>query len=134
MAGYSGTPLTKKLGVREGFRVALKNVPDHFEKTLTPAPRDVALVRHARGRFDMVILFSRRHEELPAEFGRWTGRIRPAGMIWVAWPKKSSKVGTDLAFDSVQRAGLDAGLVDTKVCAIDETWSALRFVRRLKDR
>ena len=134
MAGYSGTPLIKKLGLKENARIAFRGTPASFSRTLGRLPAGATVVAHGRGRFDLVVLFSRRRDQLKPEFARWAARLNPAGMLWVAWPKKAAKLETDLAFDSVQRIGLQAGLVDNKICAIDETWSGLRFVRRLKDR
>jgi hypothetical protein len=136
MAGYSGTPLFKKLGIKEGFRVALVNAPDGFESASWELPeRSVVVVLPRAGRsLDLVLFFARREAELKAGFGTLASLLVPAGMLWVAWPKRSSGVATDLSFGIVQRTGLEAGLVDTKVCAVDEVWSGLRFVYRVKDR
>ena len=124
---YSATPLPKKLGIKEGSRVALKRAPDGFADELGAEPR-------LRGEFDVAVLFATRQGELRRAFTPLARRLAPAGGLWVAWPKKSSGVATDLTFDSVQRTGLDAGLVDNKSCAIDDTWQAIRFVIRLRDR
>jgi hypothetical protein len=124
---YSATPLPKKLGIDEGSRVALRNAPDGFAD-------QVGVVPKARGQVDVAVLFVTRQGELTRAFGTLARRLAPAGGLWVAWPKKASGVETDLTFDSVQRTGLDAGLVDNKSCAIDDTWQALRFVIRLRDR
>jgi hypothetical protein len=134
MAGYSGTPLAKKLGIREGHRVALVGAPEGFEAKLAPLPEGVRLSRRAQGRLDVVLFFSRSEADLVDRFFRLKERLEPVGGLWIAWPKKASGVATDLSFDAVQRVGLAAGLVDNKVCAVDETWSGLRFVYRLKDR
>lgn len=133
-AGYSGTPLAKKLGVKENARVALLNAPPEFRDTLAPLPPGVTFARGAERPVDLAVLFVRAEAELRSAFAPAAARLTPSGMLWVAWPKKAAKVPTDLAEGVVQRIGLDSGLVDTKVCAIDETWSGLRFVRRLKDR
>ena len=124
---YSATPLPKKLGIKEGSRVALTKAPDGFADELGVKPR-------LRGEFDVAVLFATHQGELTRAFTPLVRRLAPAGGLWVAWPKKSSGVATDLTFDSVQRTGLDAGLVDNKSCAIDDTWQALRFVIRLSDR
>ena len=124
---YSATPLPKKLGIKEGSRVALKKAPDGFADGLGVRPR-------LRGEFDVAVLFVTRQGELTRAFTPLARRLAPAGGLWVAWPKKSSGVATDLTFDSVQRTGLDAGLVDNKSCSIDDTWQAIRFVIRLRDR
>jgi len=133
-AGYSGTPLPKKLGIREGSRVAVVSAPDGFTRVLAPLPPGVELRTGARGRCDVVVFFVTRRAELARRFPGFVRALEPDGGLWVAWPKKTSGVATDLVFDAVQSVGLDAGLVDNKVCAIDTTWSGLRFVRRVADR
>jgi hypothetical protein len=132
--GYSGTPLPRKLGIREGARVAVVSAPDGFTRVLVPLPTGVQLRSGARGRCDVVLFFVTRRAELVRRFPSFVRSLELDGGLWVAWPKRTSGVATDLAFDAVQSVGLDAGLVDNKVCAIDGTWSGLRFVRRLSDR
>lgn len=134
MPGYSGTPLAKKLGIQKGHRVALVGAPKGFESTLEPLPPGVRLSRRAQGNLDVILFFTRSQAELVDRFGKLAARLVPDGGLWIAWPKKTSGVATDLSFDPVQKVGLAAGLVDNKVCAVDETWSGLRFVYRLKDR
>jgi hypothetical protein len=134
MSGYSGTPLPKKLGLKPGHRVAVRGGPASFPAALGELPEGARIVAGGRGELDLVLLFVTGAAELDREFTRWAGRLTPAGMLWVAWPKKSAKVPTDLVFAVVQGIGLRAGLVDVKICAIDDTWSGLKFVRRLKDR
>ena len=124
---YSDTPLPKKLGIKEGSRVALQKAPDGFAELLGVKPK-------LRGEFDVAVLFATRQGELTRAFTPLARRLAPAGGLWAAWPKKASGVETDLTFDAVQRTGLDAGLVDNKSCAIDDTWQAVRFVIRLSDR
>ncbi len=134
MAGYSGTPLPKKLGVKPGHRVVLLDAPAAF--ALGGLPDDVTLATSLRGAapIDVAVLFVATNAALARRFAPVQRRLATAGGLWVAWPKKRSGVATELS-DSVVRAhGLDAGLVDNKVCAIDETWSGLRFVKRLRDR
>ena len=135
-AGYSGTPLAKKLGIKPGQRVLIAGGPQGFEKTLGELPERVQLVTSLRGSkpFDVVLFFTKRESELARRFVALAERLQPAGGLWVAWPKKSSGVTTDLSDAVVRKTGLDSGLVDNKVCAVDETWSALRFVIRLRDR
>jgi len=133
MAGYSDTPLIKKLGIKSGFSVVIVNAPAHFLRELN-LPADVAVNTSARKPFDCALLFVKTEEELLKQFGKLTRSLKPAGMLWLAWPKKSSGVETDLSFSNVQPIGLESGLVDTKICAIDETWSGLKFVFRLRDR
>jgi len=133
-AGYSGTPLPRKLGIRDGTRVALVSPPQGFDNTLGALPPGVQLRRQVRGRLDMIVFFVTRRAELARRFGPMARALEPDGALWVAWPKKTSGVATDLVEQTVQEVGLDAGLVDNKVCAIDGTWSGLRFVYRLADR
>ncbi len=133
MAGYSGTPLVKKLGIKPGFTAAFLNAPSGFIRELG-LPERVIVTRRTSQPLDFVMVFAKREHDLEQRFAYCAARLKPDGMIWVAWPKKSSKVITDLSFANVQRIGLDAGLVDTKICAVDEVWSGLRFVFRLKDR
>jgi len=132
MAGYSGTPLVKKLGIKPGARVALVNAPDDFQATLGKLPDDVKFVNTKS--LDLILFFVLSERILARDFAKLAERLISNGMIWIAWPKKSSRVATDLTFDRVQRIGLDAGLVDVKICAIDDTWSGLKFVYRIKDR
>lgn len=136
MAGYSGTPLVQKLGIKPGHTVAVLAGPPDFGDTLGPLPADVTL-RHDLGRsvpLDVVLLFSTNRADLAERFAPTARRLAPNGGFWVAWPKKASGVLTDLTEDVIRRIGLDVGLVDNKVCAIDATWSSLRFVIRLQDR
>ena len=127
MAGYSGTPLPQKLGIKDGARVRLRGAPGGFARTLGVVPR-------ARGEADVIVLFARSEADLRRGFARARRSLSTAGGLWVAWPKKASGVATDLTEGAVRRYGLSQGLVDNKVCAIDETWSGLRFVVRLADR
>ncbi|RMH19536.1 MAG: DUF3052 family protein [Gemmatimonadetes bacterium] len=136
-AGYSGTPLPRKLGIRAGHRVALFGAPDHVEALLDPLPEDVVLEREPEGGgrdYDVALLFERHTAALERRFASAAGRVRVEGGLWVAWPKKSSPLAADLAREAVRRVGLEAGLVDVKVCAIDADWSGLRFVVRRQDR
>ena len=134
MAGYSGTPLLKKLGIKEESRIAFVNAPKDFEAYLGPLPAGAEVVKRLVKPLDFILLFVTAERELVRDFAKLAEKLATNGMIWIAWPKKSSGVATDLAFGRVQRIGLDAGVVDVKICAIDETWSGLKFVFRLKDR
>ena len=134
MAGYSGTPLPKKLGIKEGSRIALVNAPKDFESELGELPDSVQFIKGAAKSLDIILFFVLNERALVRDFAKLAGRLTANGMLWIAWPKKSSGVTTDLTEQRVQQIGLDAGLVDVKVCAIDETWSGLKFVYRLKDR
>ncbi len=130
--GYSGTPLPKKLGIAAEQRVLLANAPDDFATILTPLPEGVELTRRASGTFATIVFFTKLRSELEAKLPRWIDRLAPKGCIWVAWPKKASKVDTDVTEDVVRDVALPLGLVDVKVCAIDATWSGLRLMRRRK--
>jgi hypothetical protein len=134
MAGYSGTPLAKKIGIKEGCRIALVNAPKDFQSVLGELPDDVAFIKQTANSLDIILFFVTTERALARDFTKLSARLTANGMIWITWPKKSSSVATDLSFARVQRIGLDAGLVDVKICAIDETWSGLKFVYRLKDR
>ena len=133
MPGYSGTPLPKKLGIKPGFRVRLANCPAEVRAELREALAECDLVEQGDA-LDFVMIFTKSRAELSKQFPRMAKLLTPAGMLWVSWPKKSSGVATALDENIVREIGLDAGLVDVKVCAVTEVWSGLKFVRRLKDR
>ena len=128
---YSGTPLAKKLGVKEGSSVLVVGAPDGFELGRMPGAE---VLSRARPGMDVVLFFTTRRAELERRFGKLASSLDPAGRLWVAWPKKAARVETDLDFGTVQRIGLDAGLVDNKSASIDDTFQGLQFVYRLKDR
>jgi hypothetical protein len=133
MAGYSGTPLVQKLGIKPHHRVALVAAPPDF--ALGALPAGAALQTNLRGgAFDVILFFAASRSQLVKQFAALAARLTSAGGLWIAWPKKASGVATDLSDDVVRAIGLEAGLVDNKVCAVDETWSGLRFVIRLADR
>jgi hypothetical protein len=136
MAGYSTTPLPKKLGIREGALVACVLAPPGFSNVLEPLPKDarIALELPKKERFDVAIVFARALKDLKKGFISAAKRMSEDGRIWIAWPKKTSGIVTDVTQDDVRQFGLDAGLVDNKVCAIDDTWSGLCFVIRVGDR
>lgn len=134
MAGYSSTPLPKKLGIKEGSRIALINAPKDFARELGELPLNAEIVTRVTKPLDIVLLFVLNERALLRDFDKLAKKLASNGMIWVAWPKKSSGVATDLSFDRVQGIGLDSGLVDVKICAIDDVWSGLKFVIRVRDR
>ncbi|MBA3805598.1 MAG: DUF3052 family protein [Acidobacteria bacterium] len=134
MTGYSGTPLARKLGIKENQRIALINAPQTFQEELGSLPAGAVVVARSQSSLNLILFFAASHAELKKNFAKLKARLIPNGMLWVAWPKKNSGVKTDLSFEVVQRAGLEAGLVDTKICAVNDVWSGLRFVIRLKDR
>jgi hypothetical protein len=131
MAGYSGTPLPKKLGIKDQFRVELFQMPTQVKAELKDA---LAGCRTAKDNLDFAMLFVKSQAELKEQFARVSKQLVPAGMLWVSWPKKSSGVATDLDETVIRKIGLEIGLVDVKVCAVNEVWSGLKFVIRVKDR
>ena len=133
-AGYSGTSLAQKLGIKAGARVALIRASGDFDAVLGELPEAVTVHRRLRGSFDVIVSFHVRRADLGRRLPALRDALRDAGGLWLAWPKRASGVETDLAERDVRGLGLAAGLVDNKVCAIDETWSGLRFVYRLADR
>jgi hypothetical protein len=133
-AGYSGTPLPRKLGIKPEARLALIAAPDGFDAVLGELPPGVAVRRRLQGTFDVIVAFCPTRDELERRLPACRDALDQAGGLWVAWPKRSSGVATDLGEGTVRELGLAAGLVDNKVCAIDATWSGLRFVYRLADR
>ncbi len=133
-AGYSGTPLPKKLGIKPGHRLLLANAPRGFEATLGTLPEEVQRVGPRARDADVTLLFAQRASELKRRFAPLAERMATDGGLWVAWPKQTSGMPTDLSFNVVQGVGLAAGLVDVKVCAVDDTWSGLKFSVRKRDR
>jgi len=134
MAGYSGTPLPKKLGIKEHTRVALLDVPAEIRSELKQPLSSCQILTDRRGPLDFIFLFVKSQAELKKQFSRFATRLAPAGTLWVAWPKKTSGVPCDLNENDVRRIGLEIGLVDVKVCAVSDVWSGLKFVIRVKDR
>jgi hypothetical protein len=130
VSGYSGTPLARKLGLRDGDRVLLVGAPDGLEAALDPLPPGTTVSRRARAPLDAIVFFATRRAEIERRHEALAARLTPAGMLWLAWPKRASGVETDVTEDVLREVLLPVGMVDTKVCAIDETWSGLRFVRR----
>jgi hypothetical protein len=134
MPGYSGTPLPKKLGIKDGFCVSLIDAPLEVLAELRTSLDHCKIAKNGKSALDFAMLFCKSSSALKKEFGRITKHLSPAGMLWVSWPKKTSGVSTDLNENIVRDIGLAAGLVDVKVCAVTDVWSGLKFVRRLKDR
>lgn len=136
VAGYSGTPLAKKLGFKENSRGLVLAAPTGFAATLDGLPSGVTLSSRlsTKGPVDVAVVFCVTQSHLRERFVAAKAKLAPSGGLWVAWPKKSSGVETELTENAIRDFGLEQGLVDNKVCAVDETWSGLRFVMRLKDR
>jgi len=135
-AGYSGTPLVRKLGIKPDARLGLIGAPEGFDATLGELPPGVHVRRRLGGRasFDVIVAFHTRRADLERRLPALAAALDPAGGLWLAWPKRASGVSTDLTDNVVRGLGLRAGLVDNKVCAIDHVWSGLRLVYRLRDR
>lgn len=134
MAGYSGTPLAKKLGIREGATLVLVNAPDHYLSLVDPLPDGVRIRSRISSRTDIVHIFSTTRAHLEKMLGLGRAGVPDEGMIWVSWPKKTSRVPTDITEDTIRKVGFPLGLVDVKVCAVDEVWSGLKLVVRKEDR
>ena len=134
MPGYSGTPLTKKLGIKDDFRVALLHVPDEVTAELRDALAKCRVQNITNRDLDFIFLFAKSRAGLELELGHAARALAPAGMLWISWPKKSSGVATDLTEKVIRESGLNAGLVDVKVCAVTDVWSGLKFVIPVKHR
>jgi hypothetical protein len=130
MAGYSGTPLDKKLGIKSGSRVLTVGAPREYMSWLRPLPENVTLSARLRGKVDIIHLFTTERKKLASYLPGARERIAPDGMIWVSWPKKAAKVPSDISEDTVREVALPLGLVDVKVCAVSVVWSGLKLVIR----
>jgi hypothetical protein len=134
MAGYSATPLAKKLGIKSSAKVMLVNVPDHYLQLFTDLPADICFVDAGDLKKDVIHFFTQQRHEFLTILPQLMQQIKPDGMIWVSWPKKASKVVTDITEDIIRNFAIKIGLVDIKVCAVDEVWSGLKLVIPVKDR
>ena len=134
MAGYSGTPLAKKLGIKEGSVVATVNQPANYLELLDPLPPEVRFTDRVDRNAALVHLFTTHRADLARLLHDWRSRLDPQTVIWVSWPKKASKVATDITEDVIREMALPLGYVDVKVCAVDETWSGLKLVVRVENR
>jgi hypothetical protein len=130
VAGYSGTPLAKKLGIAPSMMITAVGAPDDLREWLAPMPPDVSWVGGGKARLDLALMFVTRRAEVERRFFPLAGRVEPAGAIWIAWPKKASGIATDVTENALREIILPTGYVDTKVCAISEVWSGLKFVLR----
>jgi hypothetical protein len=133
MAAHSGKPLPEKLGLKKGDALAFLDAPEGYDRLLGRLPDAVSVVRELKGELDFIQLFVTERTCLEKELPTTKASLKQGGMVWVSWPKKSSRLPTDLSDVVVREVGLKNGLVDVKVCAIDDSWSALKFVRRLKN-
>ena len=137
MAGYSGTPLPKKLGLKPQFRVAFFQLPSDVKTELKEGLSKCLLIKDGKddsGQLDFAMIFAKSQADMKEQFPKFARRLAPTGMLWVSWPKRASGVVTDIGENDVMRIGLTAGLVDVKVCAVNEVWSGLKFVIRVQDR
>ena len=134
MAGYSEKSLKDKLGIKENIRIVFINSPPHYGKLIGPLSKSVIVSSSLRGEFDFIHYFAQDRKKLSAEFPKLKKSLAQTGILWISWPKKTSLIETDLNENLIREIGLSNGLVDVKVCAVDEQWSGLKFVYRLKDR
>jgi hypothetical protein len=134
MAGYSGTPLAKKLGIQAGARVRVVDAPDDYVRLLDPLPADVKFVESAAKELDVVHFFTKERSKLIEYLEQYQTKIKQNGAIWVSWPKKSSGIASEITEHTIREVALPLGLVDVKVCAVDETWSGLKLVIRKENR
>jgi hypothetical protein len=132
--GYSGTPLAKKLGIKNGFHISLINAPEHYLRLFTDLPADLYFEGREDIKIDFIHFFTKSRDEYETLLPGLKDRIKPNGMIWISWPKKASTVPTDITEDIIRNFAIQAGLVDIKVCAVDETWSGLKLVIPVKNR
>jgi hypothetical protein len=133
-AGYSGTPLAKKLGIKDGFHIRLVNAPEYYMELFTDLPGNLIFEDKEDAKIDFIHFFSKSKQEYIGLIPRLKDRIKPNGIIWVSWPKKASRVVTDITEDVIRNFALKIGLVDIKVCAVDDIWSGLKLVIPVKDR
>lgn len=133
LSGYSGTPMAKKLGIKEGFRIAVMNAPDQYFKLFTDLPK-VRIIKDGKKKKDLIHYFVKEQKQLIRDILKLKEGIEQNGSIWISWPKKASKVQTDITEDTIRNLALQNGLVDVKVCAVDEVWSGLKLVIPLKER
>ena len=131
MAGYAQNPLVKKLGIKPGYRLYLENTPDNYSDLIQDWPEDIVVVTEQNeGELDFIHFFTQEMAELEHKFPKLKQRLKKGGGIWISWPKGTSKIPKDLNGNDVRNVGLDSGLVDVKVCAVDEDWSAIKFMFR----
>ncbi len=132
--GWSSTPLVKKLGIKEGCKLYVKSPPTNYMQLIKPIPDNVVFAKRLSSELDMIHFFTKKKSELISNINLQMTKIKQNGMIWISWPKKSSKVPTDITEDTIRQVALPLGLVDVKVCAVDDTWSGLKLVIRKENR
>jgi ABC-type lipoprotein release transport system permease subunit len=134
MAAYSSTPLAKKLGIKNGFRIRLINEPDYYFNLFTDLPTDIKILTEKKSKKNFIHLFVKSLNDFEKHIHELKNEIEPDGIIWVSWYKKSAKIPTDVTEDKIRATALSIGLVDIKVCAVDEVWSGLKLVIPVKER
>lgn len=132
--GYSSTPLAKKLGIKEGFKIRLVDQPDYYFDLFTDLPATLSIMKDKKSKKNLIHYFTKSAAGLRKDIIALRNEIEPNGMIWISWPKKASKIATDITEDTIRELALTHGLVDIKVCAVDEVWSGLKLVIPVKDR
>jgi len=132
--GYSGTPLAKKLGIKDGFHISLINSPEYYLSLFTDLPAELYFENKGDIKIDFIHFFTKSKEEYKSLLPAFKDHIKSNGIIWISWPKKVSKVPTDISEDIIRNYAIEIGLVDIKVCAVDEIWSGLKLVIPTKDR
>lgn len=132
--GYSGTPLARKLGIKEGFKIRLVDQPDYYFNLFTDLPETLNILKDKKTKKNLIHYFTKSAAALRKDIVVLRNEIEPNGMIWISWPKKASKITTDITEDTIREVALTNGLVDIKVCAVDEVWSGLKLVIPVKDR
>ncbi len=133
-SGYSGTPLAKKLGIKSNFKISFVNQPDYYFDLFTDMPRDISIIKDGKSKKDLIHYFATSVSQLKADINGLRHEIEEKGSIWISWPKKAAKMKTDLNENDIREIALKCGLVDVKVCAVDDVWSGLKLVIREKDR
>ena len=133
-AGYSGAPLAKKLGIKQGFKIKIINPPEYYFTLLSDLPTDIHQLTNKKTKKDFIHYFAKTESQLNKDIKQLRQEIEENGMIWISWPKKAAKIETDINENIIRNIALSNGLVDVKVCAVDEIWSGLKLVIRLKDR
>ena len=134
MAGYSGTPLVKKLGIKPTYKVYMNNAPENYFDWISPLPDKVVVLSRLQKECDFIHLFVTRNISFQQLFLKSKKYLKKEGMLWISWPKKASKQSTDLDENVIRKFGLENGMVDVKVCAVDDVWSGLKFMFRIIDR
>ena len=134
LSGYSGTPLVKKLGIKQGYRISIINTPEYYFNLLTDLPDQVEIVNDPGSKKDFIHFFVKEEDDLIKNILILKNQIKSNGMIWISWPKKLSKEKTNITEDVIRKIALDNGLVDVKVCAVDKEWSGLKLVIPVKER